>query len=330
MRSPSCFVILFLLYISVKGDNELARVFEAEINSLAESHPSGSELYLKNIKTDGDIILDTFDESEIEDRFNKVHPLPQEVKDKFSGIIFADTTVFQSFIFEISNNNGQLTEFVGAARNSNGKIEIAYVSVSSKGEMVQQYYSYKYEECTYFLFVFKTNCRDKYRYTPRGFNSEELKFIESSLRAAAYTHLKNLSKNLIPAMTDKSFVLSNNSKLFSSNEKFYVRVQDDGNLVVYYDTRSQEDKNIGRDGHPIWATGTQHRGQKPYLLAVENDGQINLWDAELHLLWSSPKPTQGLAPFRLIMEEDGQLNLYDKEKTIVWTANEKYQSTFLL
>jgi hypothetical protein len=322
MKAVSSLILSFLI-LSVRGDKQLANLFETEIKSLAvESLPS--ELYLENIKIEGDIILDTFDLPELEDRLTKVHFLPEEIKNLIRGIVFTETTVFHTFVFEISHWEGHLIEYVGAAKNTKGVVEIAYVSVSSRGEVNLQY-SERYQDCR--KIFNRMECDWQYRTTP-----VQKPNIRKILRAAAYTHLKNISKNLIPAMAEKSFVLSNNSKLYSNNENFYLKIQDDGNVVLYYVKKNFNDIKNGLEGHPIWSTNTYTKGTKPYLLAVENNGQIKLWDADLHEIWSTSRPFEWKyfkAPFRLIVEDDGRLNLYDSNKNVVWNPNNKYEASFL-
>jgi hypothetical protein len=90
-------------------------------------------------------------------------------------------------------------------------------------------------------------------------------------------------------------VLHVNSYLSSPNGMYELRMQPDGNLVIYRITSSVS---------PIWATGTS--GQNNFL-GNQGDGNLVLYTNDLHPSWAS---NTGSGPVTLVMQNDGNLVLY--------------------
>jgi hypothetical protein len=92
--------------------------------------------------------------------------------------------------------------------------------------------------------------------------------------------------------------------LYSSDGRFRLAVQDDGNVVTYWGRR------------PIWATNTA-RTRGEYYLALQNDGNLVLYDSDDTPIWDSI--TVDLGGKNLIMQNDGNLVLYS-DKGAVWSS----------
>ncbi|MFD4948929.1 hypothetical protein ACFVYE_25565 [Streptomyces sp. NPDC058239] len=89
----------------------------------------------------------------------------------------------------------------------------------------------------------------------------------------------------------------------SGNGRAILRVQQDGNFVLYKDNRPvwqapgaypngdhavmQEDGNFvlyDRGGHPLWASGTWRKGA---YLAVQDDGNVVVYNADRRPVWAT-------------------------------------------
>lgn len=91
-------------------------------------------------------------------------------------------------------------------------------------------------------------------------------------------------------------------------------MQQDGNLVLY---RS-------RDWNPsnaLWASGSNGKGEAPYHVAVQNDGNLVVYDKWHRPTWASDTWNKGDGPYNLDMQEDGNLVLYDRNGTPTWASD---------
>ncbi|MFE5098131.1 hypothetical protein ACFRCI_49970 [Streptomyces sp. NPDC056638] len=97
--------------------------------------------------------------------------------------------------------------------------------------------------------------------------------------------------------------LHKNHAWTSGNGRAILRVQQDGNFVLYKDNRPvwqapgaypngdhavmQEDGNFvlyDRGGHPLWASGTWRKGA---YLAVQDDGNVVVYNANRRPVWAT-------------------------------------------
>lgn len=110
-----------------------------------------------------------------------------------------------------------------------------------------------------------------------------------------------------PAMTADSLVnagLSPNQALISSNGKYTLVMQSDGNLVIY------------RQGTAIWASDTYRSGANRAFM--QDDGNFVVYE------YSSPKwasQTPGSGGVKLVMQNDGNLVIYKSNNAPVWASN---------
>lgn len=89
--------------------------------------------------------------------------------------------------------------------------------------------------------------------------------------------------------------LSRGSRLTSRNGKYFLAMQDDGNLVLYRAT-----------GAPLWATGTH--GQSIRHAVMQGDGNLVLYNYAGQPRWASN--TAGNPGAYLVVQCDGNLVIY--------------------
>jgi hypothetical protein len=92
----------------------------------------------------------------------------------------------------------------------------------------------------------------------------------------------------------------------SSEDRFVLRYQTDGNLVIY-------DKNQ----KPIWASDTY--GKPAWRTYMQPDGNFVVYSHENKPIWASD--TYGHPDSKLIMQDDGNLVIYDKNQKPIWASN---------
>ncbi|MFC4064621.1 LamG-like jellyroll fold domain-containing protein [Actinoplanes subglobosus] len=90
--------------------------------------------------------------------------------------------------------------------------------------------------------------------------------------------------------------------LRSLNGVFQLRMQSDGNLVLY------------RDGAPVWATNTA--GNEGAFLVMQGDDNLVLYRVDKTALWHTN--TGGSGADRLVLSDDGRLELQDSTFHVYW------------
>lgn len=93
-------------------------------------------------------------------------------------------------------------------------------------------------------------------------------------------------------------------ELRSTNGKYTLRMQDDGNLVVYDDR-----------GKGLWSSDTVGSGAVECVL--QGDGNLLLKDRNGRVVWATN--TDGYPNARLIMEDDGHVVLYKEGGVAFWS-----------
>jgi hypothetical protein len=109
---------------------------------------------------------------------------------------------------------------------------------------------------------------------------------------------------------DDSFFLAGstlrrNQAWTSGNGRAVLRLQQDGNLVLY------------KDGSPVWqAVGAWPSGSSAVMQA---DGNFVVYDANGSPLWASG--TWGYSGAYLAVQDDGNVVIYTADRTPVWATN---------
>ncbi|MDS3861118.1 hypothetical protein RIF25_09900 [Thermosynechococcaceae cyanobacterium BACA0444] len=93
-------------------------------------------------------------------------------------------------------------------------------------------------------------------------------------------------------------VLRPGEYLASTNGVYFLRLQSDGNLVVYERRGGQE--------FPLWSSKTNNRAVER--LVMQNDGNLVLYSPGQSPLWSSG--TVGRRESFVVMQNDGNLVIY--------------------
>ncbi len=97
------------------------------------------------------------------------------------------------------------------------------------------------------------------------------------------------------------------TSLFSCNHRFELRVQGDGNLVLY------------RNGtEPLWSNGNSW-GKAVERLTMQGDGNLVLYGPGGVPLWNTPNTWGHLNPY-LVLQDDGNLIMFD-HGTPIWATN---------
>jgi len=93
----------------------------------------------------------------------------------------------------------------------------------------------------------------------------------------------------------------------SADGRYRFIYQTDGNLVLYRNA----------DGKALWASSTH--GQPALLCAMQRDGNLVVYDPDVHPLWASG--TSQHPGSRLVVQNDGNVVIYRPDGTPVWATN---------
>jgi len=97
------------------------------------------------------------------------------------------------------------------------------------------------------------------------------------------------------------------SSLSSNNGTFVLKMQSDGNLVLYTDA-----------GVPLWASNTNGTSTGNYAV-MQSDGNLVVYSSTHQPLWASN--TSGNPGAKLVMQDDGNLVIYSATGTPLWASN---------
>ncbi len=307
-------LILFLQMINLcLCTNELATNLDIEFQKIASNYPSNWKDYFYKIESKVQLKLDKFPKNELDRRLMIIHRFKKDVVTNMRSIVWEDYTIFKTFSFSVADYKSGYFEYIGAARVINNLVEIVYIEIESRADLKPLTVPTVTRECrTFFLFL--RTCDDVRISVPRGYTLGELDILQQSLKANSYEYLHKITNNVLYGLETREFVLSENSPIYSDNGVYFFLVQDDGNMVIYqkmFEYQSYENK-------PIWASGTYRIGKKPYLLAIEKEGEMILYDSDWTMLWVAGLEGKGTAPFRLLLTKQGILTLVDKTNFILW------------
>ena len=189
MKSYKTFNFYFFLCLfpCIFCINELAVKLEAEIQQISSEMPPHAENLISDLTNSGELQFDSFRVELLNDiLINKYH-LDTSIVNRFKNIAFSSSLVFQTFRLEIAQQ-ASLSEFIGAARNINGMVEIAFLSVQANCNMIQQYDRINERSCsTSWLIIHE--CHDNWRNVPRGMSADEIQDVSTALRTSAYRYL---------------------------------------------------------------------------------------------------------------------------------------------
>jgi hypothetical protein len=110
-------------------------------------------------------------------------------------------------------------------------------------------------------------------------------------------------------MTDRlnpGDTLQVDESLESPNGQFSLRLQEDGNLVLY-----------SQDSQPLWASGTD--GQDVSTATMQDDGNLVLYSSGGDAVWAAN--TFGNDRAYLVLQDDGNLVIYSAAGAPLWATN---------
>ena len=123
----------------------------------------------------------------------------------------------------------------------------------------------------------------------------------SKLKEEAKAHFFNV----LPRLDDGETTL--HQEQFLTSGKYILKMQSDGNLVIY-------------KGHSaLWATGTNGHGNPPYRLVMQPDNNAVIYgNGAFQVVWTTHTNEHGVKPARLVLHNDANLVMYDFNNHVLW------------
>ena len=98
--------------------------------------------------------------------------------------------------------------------------------------------------------------------------------------------------------------------IVSKNQKYYTKVQSDGELVLY-----------DKGNNALWKSNSANKGVGPFYLRMHLDGNLCFYGNDDVLIWNSNTKNAGSPPYQVKMQDDGNFCLFDTTGKIVWSTN---------
>ena len=192
-----------------------------------------------------------------------------------------------------------------------------------------------------------------------GLPIEELKKAETALLTAFILFLAPMAvyagNGVMQDTLGQNEKLRVSEELKSTNGKYTLRMQDDGNLVAYDNQGKslwssntvgsgaiecilQGDGNLllkNRNGRVVWATHTD--GYKNAKLVIQDDGNLAIYNERGLAVWAKGRIKDSLSrgenllanefirsqnrKYTLVLQEDGNLVAYDIQRKALWSSN---------
>lgn len=96
----------------------------------------------------------------------------------------------------------------------------------------------------------------------------------------------------------------------SPSEEFYLKVQEDGNLVFF---------NITNE--VLWSSNSAGKSPGPYYLRMRMDGNLCLYGENESIVWSSGTEKRGTPPFQIKVRNEGDCCLFDTTGKKIWSTS---------
>jgi roadblock/LC7 domain-containing protein len=103
----------------------------------------------------------------------------------------------------------------------------------------------------------------------------------------------------MPDILKAGQALEKQESIISKNKKFLLRMQEDGNLVLY---KKEKEKETA-----LWSTNTN--GKEAAIAKMQEDGNFVLYDENRNVYWNSNTQGNSYQPY-IQVQNDGNLVIY--------------------
>ena len=115
--------------------------------------------------------------------------------------------------------------------------------------------------------------------------------------------LLNMTDSLISSLS-----LTAGQSLVSFDGRFHLTLQTNGDLII-----------LNMDSI-IWSSRTSFIGSSPYVLKMQNDGNLIVYDKDSCTIWQSNTACEDISSFYLAIQSDGNAVIYDSKEKPIWAS----------
>ena len=105
--------------------------------------------------------------------------------------------------------------------------------------------------------------------------------------------------------------LRQNEYIRAASGRYFLRMHQDGNLVVFSCDDWLED-------HVLWSTNITDPGRGPFYCRCHEDGRVAIYNGSNKLIWGVVESVKAKGPFRLTVQDSGKLTIRDSLQREYW------------
>jgi len=92
---------------------------------------------------------------------------------------------------------------------------------------------------------------------------------------------------------------------------YFLQMQDNGDVAI----------RIEGESDPVWRSETDGKGEAPYRLTMQEDGNLVAYDGNNDAIWATGTDGQGEAPYKVRMQNDRNVVIYDRNRSVIWASS---------
>lgn len=184
MQKTLILLVALILAANCEIDQCLKGKLQGVIGSICEGYPGGWDQYINNIGGNGDVKSGLIEKTQL-DSIGAIYGLPPQVAKKIGVMKWAEDLVLESFSIQITVNQANVQEFIGAAYANGPNVVFGTISGNAWGNIVQKYDSVR--KCKKKWYG-KKKCWTEH--IPRGVTEQELAVILQTLRAKSFEEVQ--------------------------------------------------------------------------------------------------------------------------------------------
>ena len=185
----------YLHYLKDATFDKLVKQVNDELTNLNTQFPANIKTYVGKMHSKGRLNLDKFPLEQTESTLKNRHGMPDNVVQKFKGIVYAAKVTYKTFNLVIDAKDSYLDLIVGGAGKTDNIVEIAYMRIRVDAQLIPMVNWINHRECH--TSWFRKKCKDNWVAHPRGYTVEETLLVKQALEAQAFRTVSDNIRRLV-------------------------------------------------------------------------------------------------------------------------------------